>query len=187
MADPFSPEPSRATSRAASRASRSPSDVLPDRSAHPPSAIQRTASLTSGVQPLRKRQQREPFTLLVFNDLVLLLGAHKDRTSVFKVRKERPRFRAVSASEGGVGTVDSVRETKDAATGDRAFALAVRAPRPAPLGAPSHASFVLVPPAQRVRPAPELGPALDTIEGTLAVLVAARREREADSGEWDLC
>lgn len=51
---------------------------------------------------------------MIFNDMVLLTKPALDRQGLFKTRAtETARFRVLSAVEGGIGTVDDVREIKD--------------------------------------------------------------------------
>lgn len=63
------------------------------------------------MQALRKARP-DVLTLLVFNDLVLL-AAPVDRGSLFKSRKAEPvRLRVLSPQEGGIGSVDDLKEIK---------------------------------------------------------------------------
>jgi hypothetical protein len=51
--------------------------------------------------------------MLIFNDMVALATPVSERQGLFKSRKEPVRFRVVAPYDGGIGSVEDVREIKD--------------------------------------------------------------------------
>lgn len=112
--------PSRPASRAPSRTHSRAASPIRERSIH------RTVSIASSLgdtfrtpakpsfTSFRKANRDNLYTAMIFNDMVLLTKPALDRQGLFKTRAtETARFRVLSAVEGGIGTVDDVREIKD--------------------------------------------------------------------------
>ncbi|WOO79213.1 Myosin-M heavy chain [Vanrija pseudolonga] len=126
---------------------------------------------------IRKIRGEDALTLLVFNDMVLLAAPVSERPGFFryKARKAEPvRFRVVAAADGGLGTVDDVREVSGWGNYSQAFALAVQAPS----GRSTVATYALAPSStlpRRAQRSPSLSAQLlETIEQVVGYIKATR-------------
>jgi hypothetical protein len=76
----------------------------------------------------RKPRREEILAMLVFNDMIALAAPVPDK-NLFKSRKaDAARLRILSVYEGGLGTVDELRELEPSHGNPRSIALTVRAP-----------------------------------------------------------
>lgn len=79
------------------------------------------------INSFRKTRRDEVLTLMVFNDMVVLAAPVLDK-NIFKSRKgDTARLRVLSIYEGGLGTVEDVREV-DCSSATPSFSLTVRSP-----------------------------------------------------------
>ncbi|KAL1409932.1 hypothetical protein Q8F55_003931 [Vanrija albida] len=151
----------------------------------PATTVSRSPSFTSILEKspprsfgsIRKIRGEEALTLLVFNDMVLLAAPVSERPGFFryKARKAEPvRFRVVPAADGGLGTVDDVREVSGWGSYSQAFALATRAPN----GRSVVATYALAPLStlsRRAQRAPPLnGQVFETIEQVVGIMKLTR-------------
>lgn len=143
---PMRPERPERTIRPATSYGSSLRDIASIRA---PSTTATRSGSTS--MPMRRKSRPELLTLLIFNDLILLAAPIEAKPAFFKSRKdrerERVRLRVLPISEGGIGSVDDVKEVKGWGGHSRAFLVLVSAPPPAPGTTTYLATYALAPAA----------------------------------------
>lgn len=76
----------------------------------------------------RKPRRDEMLTMLVFNDMIALAAPVPDKNLFKSRRADDARLRVISMYEGGLGTVEELRELEASSGTPRSIALTVRSP-----------------------------------------------------------
>lgn len=139
---------STTTTSSATSATSSTQSLASSLPRRPP--VSRGASLISsdGTPPpnktpsIRKARRDDVYTMLIFNDVILLAQPIADRGNLFRTKKsDLARLRLVPVAEGGLGSVDDMKMLVGNGTAEQ-FALTVRGHH----GAINTSTYALVPP-----------------------------------------
>lgn len=138
---------STTTTSSATSATSSTQSLTSSLPRRPP--VSRGASLISldGTSPpnktsIRKARRDDVYTMLIFNDVIVLAQPVVDRGNLFRSKKcDLARLRLVPVAEGGLGSVDDMKMVVGNGTAEQ-FALTVRGHQ----GSVSTSTYALVPP-----------------------------------------